>query len=328
MPKTITLPPYLSARSADDTVAVCGLLLEGGGAVLVDASRLKFADPFGLAMLGATFQMLRDVERTVQVCGLGAAAAGYLGRMDVFEGVERVDCGPPANQRHNRGDSLVELTRLDTPQEVDQAAYRLAHALVGHLPGIDPDEPPDEMSGYTTFDRLVEPIQYALSELLENALTHARGHGFAHASVWVASQHYPSSGIIRLGVVDNGCGILASLRGHPELKHERHLEAILAALQPRVSCNRDLRLNLESVNQGVGLTTTCRIAEHAGGRLVIVSGDARHDTAGKSGELAGHAYWQGTAIALECRRVGLPDIRYRELLPAYEGQYRPGLRFE
>lgn len=222
----------------------------------------------------------------------------------------------------------LELTRLDSQRGVADAAFRLAQALVGHIPGVDPNELPDEMSGFTTFDRLVEPIQYALNELLENAMTHARRQGFANASVWIASQYYPKKNLIQLGVVDNGCGFLASLRGHPELRREHHLDAILTALKPRISCNRDLRLNMDSVNQGVGLTTTCRIAEHTGGRLVIVSGDAIHDTSGRSGLLASGAYWQGVAIAMECRRDRLPAIRFRELLPPLDSQLTVRLRFE
>jgi hypothetical protein len=167
-----------------------------------------------------------------------------------------------------------------------------------------------------------------LSELLENAMTHARRQGYRDACVWVASQYYPSSGMIRLGVVDNGCGFLATLRSHPDLRLETHHEAILTALRPRISCNRDLRMGMESVNQGVGLTTTCRIAEHAGGRLVIVSGNAVHGTSGESGIISGGAVWQGVAIAMECRRNKLPGIRFRELLPPYEALKPVRLRFE
>lgn len=328
MPEPVCLPAYLSARSASESIAACGSLITTVGAADVDARRLRFADPFGLALLGATFHMVRQQGRAVRVCGLSAEMSGYLERMDVFEGVELVDCTPRSNQRQNRGDALVELTRLDSRRRVDDAAFRLAHAVVGHIPGVDPNEPPDEMSGFTAFDRLVEPIQYALSELLENAMTHARRHGYANACVWVACQYYPKNDMIRLGVVDNGCGFLATLRGHPELRHERHLDAILTALKPRISCNRDLRLNSDSVNQGVGLTTTCRIAEHAGGHLVIVSGNAIHDTSGRSGLLAGGAAWQGVAIAIECRRDLLPTIRFRELLPPLDAQLAVRLRFE
>lgn len=328
MNQVVLLPAYLSVRSASEAIAVCTNLITADGNSVVDASRLCFADPFGLALLGATFHMVRQQDRTVRVRGLSAVMSGYLARMDVFEGVILEDCAPRQTQRHHRGDALVELTRLDSQRGVADTAFRLAQALVGHIPGVDPNEPPDEMSGFTAFDRLVEPIQYALNELLENAMTHARRQGFANASVWIASQYYPKKDLIQLGVMDNGCGFLASLRGHSELRREHHLDAILTALKPRISCNRDLRLNMDSVNQGVGLTTTCRIAEHAGGRLVIVSGDAIHDTSGRSGLLTGSAFWQGVAIAMECRRGRLTSIRFRELLPPLDSQLTVRLRFE
>ncbi len=328
MPDYVSLPAYLSARSAAEAVAACRRLLDSEGDAVVDACRLRFADPFGLAMLGATFHMIRDQGRAVVVSGLSAGMAGYLNRMDIFEGVELIDCPPLPAGRHDRRDALAELTRLYRQNEADEAAFRLANTLIGGIPGVHPDESPDEMTGLSAFDRLVEPIQYALSELLENALTHARRQGYRNASVWVASQYYPKSGLIRLGVVDNGCGFLATLRSHPDLRRETHHEAILIALRPRISCNRDLRLGMDSVNQGVGLTATCRIAEHTGGRLVIVSGDAIHGTTGESGTLSGGAAWQGVAIAMECRRARLPEVRFRELLPPYEAQTAVKLRFE
>ncbi len=323
MPAPFCLPPYLSARSATETVAACQRLLESDDAAMVDAKRLRFADPFGLAMLGATFHMVRDQGRAVGVCGLSSDMAGYLSRMDVFEGVELVGCAPRPTERHDRRDALVELTLLDKQGGVDDAAYRLATVLAG----TDPGEPPDEMSGFTAYDRLVEPIQYALSELLENAMTHARRQGFRYASVWVACQYY-RNGLIRLGVVDNGCGFLETLRAHPDLRRETHHEAILIALRPRISCNRDLRLGLDSVNQGVGLTTTSRIAGQAGGGLVIVSGNAFHSTTGGSGILGCAAEWQGVAIAMECRRDRLPNVRVRELLPPLDALTSVRLRFE
>lgn len=327
MPQPVILSTSFSARTADAAVSACNRLIESKGDALVDASHMRFADPFGLALLGATFHILRAQSRTVAVRGLNHAIAGYLHRMDVFSGVELIERTQPQDPRHDRSDALVELTRLHDPRQVDEAAYRLAKALVGGIPGVNPGELPDEMSGYTAFDRLVEPIQYALSELLDNALTHGRREGFRDACVWVASQYYPRSGLIRLGVVDNGCGFLATLRDHPDLRRQSHLQAILTALRPRISCNRDLHFGLESVNQGVGLTTVSRIAEQAGGRLTIVSGNAIHDTVGRSQTLSGEVSWQGVAIGMVCRRVRLPAIRFGELLPPYEGP-RPELRFE
>jgi len=323
----VPLPAYFSAHSAKEAITACWEIASAEGVVDVDASKLVFVDPFGMALLAAAFYNVRRRGGAVRVHCLNAQLSGYLQRMDVFQGVELVDCALMPGQRQNRADALVEVTRLVQQRDVGSAAYRLTTALVGRMPVAHRDELPDEMTGYTEADRLAEPIQYALNELLENALTHARRAGFGDACVWVTCQYYPSSGLVRLGVVDNGCGFLATLRGHPALHQETHLAAILAALQPRVSCNRELGLLADSANQGVGLTTTNRIAERAGGRLYIASGDAIH-SAYASVHLTGGAYWQGVAIALECRRQRLPEVHFRELLPPLEPQPSVRLRFQ
>ncbi|MHB1677386.1 MAG: hypothetical protein ACYCSS_07595 [Sulfuriferula sp.] len=65
--------------------------------------------------------------------------------------------------RRERSDALVELTRLCNRSQVGEIAYRLAKAMIGV---VDCNEAPDEMTGYTPFERLIEPLQYVLNELL------------------------------------------------------------------------------------------------------------------------------------------------------------------
>lgn len=319
----IIFPAYLSAPSALTTVSVCQGILDLEGVVEIDAGQLRYVDPFGMAMLGACFNSVRNTGCAIVVHRLSANLSGYLQRMDVFHGVELVDCAQSSGVRRNRSGDLVELTQISNRADVGDAAYRLAKAMIGHE---DANETPDEMTGYTHYERLVEPLQYALNELLENALTHAR-RGNKYACVWVASQYYPKKDLIRLGVVDNGCGFLESLRSHSELPQNRHIQAILLALRPRISCNRDLGLRTDSVNQGVGLTTSCRIAEHAGGRMILASGNAMHNTSGYSREKE-DVYWQGVGIAMEVGRSKLADVRVRELLPSLGDIPPVSLRFE
>ena len=328
---TLVCPSRLTLEYPDTLIGLCGQALEADDNVTLDARALRFADPFGLAMLGATFYMLQQRGQFVRVSGLTDAVSGYLQRMDVFDGVKLVNCATPCGQRHDRSDALVELTRLDQRGDIDRTANQLAAALVGRMPDIDPNELPDEMTCKNTADRIAIPISYALTELLNNAMSHARLKGHADARVWVASQYYQGNGRLQLAVVDNGCGMLATLREHAALRalpRTTDLDAILVALRPRVSCNRDLGVFNDSVNQGVGLTTTARIAEHAGGRLVVVSGAGYHDPLGRSRRLAGGVRWQGVAIALECQRDALLNVRYRELMPPVEGMPPLHLRFE
>ncbi|WP_300340257.1 ATP-binding protein [Accumulibacter sp.] len=324
-------PARLTVDRPDALVALCSAMLVSEDDVLLDARALRFADPFGMAILGATFYQLQKSGRSARVSGLVEAVSGYLQRMDVFPGVELVDCAPVRGIRRDRRDALVELTRINQRGDVNTAAFRLANALVGSIPGIDLDESRDEMTCVNTADRLIEPLNYALAELLDNAVIHGRRHNRQDARVWVASQFYPSRAMIQFAVVDNGCGLLETLRNHPPLrdaKRKTHLAAILGALQPWVSCNRETGLRHDSANEGIGLTTTSRIAAKAGGRLVVASGNAVHDPTLGSRELAAGTYWQGVALALECSRNQLLGVHVSDCLPQTIAQPAIHLRFE
>ncbi len=327
MTNSIQLPPFLTTRSPSDIVSICREIIVLEGKIQIDASQLRFVDPFGMTLLGATLHEKKNQGTEISLSGLNTNAGQYLKRMDVFNGVQVEDSGVK-QQRHNRTDSLVELTSLNHADDVAQAAKKLSYAVVGAFGGIDPDENPDEMTGYTTIERLVEPLQYVLSELLENALTHARRKGYQNARVWVAAQYFPSSELVKLSVVDNGCGFLNSLQHHSDLNSNSHLAAILLALRPRISCNRDLGIFGDSVNQGVGLTTAQRIVEQTHGKMVIVSGSSSHDTTGESQSWDHNKGWQGVAIGIEMRRDQLQGVRFRELLPDLNETSLPPLRFE
>lgn len=324
-------PSRLTVDTPDNLIALCGAALSADDDVLLDARAVRFADPFGLALLGSTCHMLRQRGQAVRVSGLASAVSSYLQRMEVLDRVELFDCAPARGVHRDRRDALMELTRLDQPRDIDSAANQLANAMVGRMGDVDPNEALDQMTCMNRADRIAGPISYALAELLNNSFSHARRQRHEHACVWVASQYYGSSGLLQLAVVDNGCGILETLRDHVAMRHllrKTDLEAILVALRPRVSCNRDLGVFKDSVNQGVGLTTVSRIAEHAQGRLVVVSGSGLHDPLGRSRRLAHGARWRGVAIALECRRDALTDVNYRELLPLLDEAPALRLRFE
>jgi nitrogen fixation/metabolism regulation signal transduction histidine kinase len=93
-----------------------------------------------------------------------------------------------------------------------------------------------------------------------------------NAKVWVALQYDASDDMIRLAVVDNGCGFLNSLKRE---KITEHIEAIHLALKPRVTCNGDFYVRpSESVNQGIGLTVVKEIVLSSQGIIYLASGDA------------------------------------------------------
>lgn len=242
--------------------------------------------------------------------------AGYLARMDFFDHCKIHDVDIPEWNRYDHPERLVELTCLTDSTQTEAVANRLADAITGRLTRANPDEMLDPTTGRNEYLRYRHPLWYSLSELLENAVTHARRHGHLTANVWVAAQFYEGNNEVKMSVVDNGCGILRTLANHRELYEHTHDAAIRTALLPRVSCNRDTPYDLGHGNQGVGLTTTMRIANAAKGRLMIASGNAHVETARmRSYKLPDDGRWNGVAIAFSCRRHALPAVNVRQLLP-------------
>ena len=327
---SVLLPKFLASFTHAKTIATCREIQDAEGEVVtLDASNVVFVDPFGLTLLGASFYELRKYDQRVRVSGLNPDLGGYLQRMDLFEDVEFVDCAPPIGQRHDRRDALGELTRIDNSGQAPEAAWRFARALVGWTGVSDIPDGDQAMDAASPADRLLKPVQYVLSELLENAVTHGERHGFrGKCRVWVAAQYYPSRDVVRLAVTDTGCGFLATLRGHPDLGAETDFSAILTAMKPRVSCNRDLGISGATVNEGVGLTTVIRIADLADGKILIVSGNAFHNPPGSGGRLRKGASWQGVAVALEMRRAPLQGVQIADALPQIDVSRRVRPRFE
>ena len=329
----ITFPKFLTRNDVGQCLSLAAALIECDDLVVqVDASNLEFIDPFGLTLLAAACERLAATDQTVDVVALNPRHGGYLARMDLFKQPWMRCSALVDTQRNDLSGRLVELKRVTTQRNVDVIANALAVAILGQVPSLDQNAPLDEMTCTNAWDDAHEPLCHALTELLQNALTHARRNGRESANTWVAAQYMPRSDDIRIGIVDTGCGFLGSLRNHPKLTEQSDRAAMLLALQPRISCNRDFGRFDAAVNAGIGLTTTFRLTRATKGGMVLVSGQAviraeNHRDASVGEVLANP--WGGVAIAIELKRSALAGISIRSLMPPRDGVGTPpSVRFE
>lgn len=311
----LLLPKIIGTRNLPDLYAICGQINKSDSdSIVLNSSQVEFFDPHGIATLAALLSPLEG--RRVSMPWLSTNHAGYLSRMDFFKHCDIHDVEIPDWNRHQHPESLVELTCVKSAVETEDVANRLADAITGQLTNADPKAPWNIDSGKNQYDRYRHPLWYSLSELLENSVTHARMDGHQNSSVWVAAQFYKANNEVKLSIVDNGCGFLRTLSRHPQLREHTHYSAIRTALMPMVSCNRDSPYALGHGNQGVGLTTTMRIANTAKGRLMIASGNSSLETSSMSGGIMQNGgQWNGVAIAFTCRRHALPAVNVSKLLP-------------
>jgi anti-anti-sigma regulatory factor len=310
------LPDTLTPESVPFLASLDAIYQDGDAQITLDFSQVRFVSPFGLCLLAATLEWLEHEERKVELAGVSSSVGGYLARMDCLQGAL---AEPFVGPRNNRPEALVEVQVISKRGEADMASQKLAQAFVGRFPDVDQHGVPDEMTGLKPGEATEEALAYIFTELIDNSLTHGRKYGFPGAKVWVAAQYYPSKDQIRLAVVDNGCGLLRSLQDHPRLSDKTDVAAILLALQPRVSGNRDVGLMEDSHNQGVGLSVSSELAICAGGRMDIISGQG----AVKKLRNAVHSWvvpgWHGTAIEITVLRKQLDSVRVSDLIRALPG---------
>lgn len=323
-------PSSVHADNLSAALALCsGIIADSEDVIACDAVGLKFVDPVGLCLLAATCHRLAVSERKIKLENAPPAVAAYLSRMDLFKA-----CGIEYSEkftRHDRRSDLVEICIADKAADIDTLASKITNALVGVTPDFDPAEQPDEMTGFISYDYLRIPLNYIFSELLENALTHGKREGYKNARAWIAAQYYPANDRIRLAVVDDGCGFLASLRKHPALEHQDHASAIRLALLPRITCNPDLEImSGQTANQGIGLTVIKEIVSSGQGTMRLVSGDflLEQITDDKRREYRVPA-WQGVILALEFKRESLKKTNLRSIIQKLRDKPGArGLRFE
>lgn len=324
------LSTVVHARNLPEVMAFCSKIgADSGNDIICDAAGLQFVDPVGLCLLAATCHHLAKAGKRLRLENVPPTIVDYLARMDLFKACD-IEYREKFRRRDRRSD-LVEICVADKAEEAEQLASKIVTTLVGGTPGYDPHAEPDEMTGYLPHEYLHKPLHYIFSELLENALTHAKRAGYKDARTWVAAQYYRRNDRIRLAVLDNGCGLLRSLEKHPSLPEKSHAAAIQIAFEPRVTCNPDLEIRPhETANQGVGLTVVREIVVRGRGVLRLVSGDALVEQKGGSRSRT-HAisFWQGVALALDFKRELLLGVNVGDIIQELRSEPGPsGLRFE
>lgn len=328
----LLLPEVLGVTQIVPLMAALSQVRAARSSLELDCSRVRFVDPLGITALAAAIKGVLAQGQRVATPWLGNNIASYLERMNFFVGLEVDAVNIPQNRtRHDQRGNLLEITHIVDSAQSEAVADQLAAAIVTMIIGRA-QRPVNFHAPDTEYDQYYRPLRYALSELVENALTHARREGASDSSVWVAAQYYKDTqtgGRVHMAVVDNGCGFLATLRNHPQLPEKTHGAAIRSALLPKVSCNRDMGPFGGTVNEGVGLTTTVRIARATGGEVHIVSGDALYSDGTAAVQrrrdqlhpLPGP--WGGVAVSATFVCQQLPLVNIAELLPPIEPQKQP-----
>lgn len=218
-----------------------------------DLAGLTFVTPFDLVGLAVLVGSAPAVLGLTVVPPADPNVCAYLQRMDLFAILGdriRVEPDLPEEGPRERNRALIELHRLEHPDEIDDLSRDFWPRLRSRLP-----------------QRLCTNLFEILGELVDNAAT----HGASRVGTYIAAQYYSgaTSGMLEgmwIGVGDAGIGIRAHLAGNPAYRSlASDAAAIRLATQKWVTGTRDRR--------GWGLVQVLEAAgESAPGMVVIRSG--------------------------------------------------------
>lgn len=324
MPRTkvIRLPKLMLAAKVRQTIEMLdGIVGSEDEVVRIDADELEFAEPLSLCLLAAQLNRLHKQGQAAAVERVRPEVAERLRRMNVLgewlEEKTRV-----RYKAHSM--NTLQVCWVSSQDDADTVANQLADKIVQFVPA-------EYLKAEDAFTRdpVRTPLAYVITELLDNSLTHGRGKGHQQASVWIAAQYYAAGDLIRLAVVDDGCGFLRSLESHPAVIPKSHSVAVRKAFDAGVSCNKEVGLLTDALNAGIGLTISRDIAIRSGGVIWAGSGDAYVADPGRETETPGRIpFWQGSMLNVELHRSGLILFNFRDLFSKYErAAAHPGIRF-
>jgi hypothetical protein len=205
------------------------------------AGSTSFATPGEICGLRALVDYAAERAESVFFdCPRGDGVHNYLARMDFYAGLPSnvvISREAPRLRRRDRRNSLIELIRIRTPEEVQRLMGRVHRVAKAHLG-----------SGAAAV-----ACATALGEATANVLDHA---GIPQGAL-VAAQRYEATGGLELAVVDLGTGIPTTLAHNPAHQGLTDIQALERSLEDGVS-------GIDEPGRGAGLFELVKAVGRAG----------------------------------------------------------------
>ena len=257
---TVPIPASFDERTFDEAVAVA--LAGDDDKVLIDARKLRFADPYGMVGLLAIGAELRKRGRTAMLhMPESPEVSSYLSRMHFYESARDIFelHGTTKKAQGGGSDVLLEITPIRSHDDV--------HSVVDRV---------QDRAGAILSKELHYPVaasvQFSvmLSEVCQNIIEHSESEG------WVAAQRYDwktrlGRKVVVIAVMDLGVGFRGSMASeHATRFAERWSDA--AALQGAFLQGKS---RFPDPGRGQGLQQIRKQARKWNGQVTIRSGTAR-----------------------------------------------------
>jgi hypothetical protein len=232
---------------------------------LLDFRNVGHVEPFGMLFLAALIRQFVRTRRRAQgkdcvIQVINYEEKEYASFMGLFKSFG-LDYGNAPGEANGSG-TYIPLTRLPISRILRDAREAYRHQ------GFIVEQEADKIARVLTRDDsgpVTEALAYAIQELMRNVIEHGET-----THIWYAGQYWPSKNRVEVAILDEGVGLLPSLRRNPKLKVDSDDDAISLALMPGVSGVAKPTKNLDGdwINTGYGLYMISSLCKTAGDFLL------------------------------------------------------------
>lgn len=303
MTLTITIPNRLTP---DELLPFSVQLLNAAAAesYLLDFRSVGHVEPFGMLFLAAIIRQFARSRRQLQgkTCEIRVANYAdkkYASWMGLFKSFG-LNHGNGPGEASGSG-TYIPLTRLTISRIIGEARDEYVHH--GEVIEAEAKRIAQILTQKDDGD-ITETLTYAVREIMRNVVEHGET-----SHIWYAAQYWPTKNRVEVSILDEGIGLLPSLRRNPRLNVDSNKKAIFMALQPGVSGvtkERRRRNDGDWANSGYGLFMTSSLCQIGGNFIICNNTDTLRLDA------SGHRFldcaFQGVAI-----RMVLDTSKIRDL---------------
>lgn len=227
----------------------------------IDFSGLAFCDSCGALIfaqaLSRAYSYTNGLIR-INIIGGNTPAFHYMNYMGAFGGNGAAPKSYPNTLNYipinliNK-DALIQGAFVHHGEILDQKGLEIAKVILRQ---------PDK--------QLEEVLQYCLREIMRNVYEHAES-----SIIGYNAQYYPQRKVVEMTILDDGQGLLKSLKNNPFLNISTNRAAVCAAFLPGISGKMykgvKIRRNDDWQNSGFGLYMLRRFAERCGKILLFTN---------------------------------------------------------
>jgi hypothetical protein len=295
------------------------------GMIELDGRGVVTIQPVGLCMLGVAAKIASHKGGVLRISGLPRSACEVLSNWGAS-----IELVAMTDAKEADLDTLTGGIAVRSAADANQAANELANQIAQFVPNEDKDQMLRDGYDARIHSAIQPALAHILSELVDNVFSHAATVEFRNPHAWLAVQTYRNGDLMRVAVVDDGCGLLGSLRGLYESPPKSHFDAAVRAFEPFVSSKSAKTMYTERRHMGLGLTVCRELCKRLDGTIYTATGNAWVTNPGlsnQSNRLA-EPFFQGTAISLEFHRRAVTSRTLRDAISNASQSPNLRLRFD